>query len=253
MMLANEVAIVTGATSGIGKAIATLFAKEGAKVVVVGRNEERGTDVVKTIKANGGEALLVRADVTVEDEVKQVVETTINTYGTIDILVNNAGVVFAGSIPETDLANWKNVYDTNVTSTYLFCHYVLPEMIAKKKGSIINIASEAGVKGFKNRAAYCAAKAAVIGLTKAMAVDHSPLGIRINAISPGTVETPLVEQVIQNHPNPDEMRSELLSRRLLPYLGSVDEIAECALFLASAKTTYMTGANLIIDGGATAK
>ncbi len=253
MSLTNQVAIVTGATSGIGAGIAELFAKEGAKVVVVGRNEERGSNVVSTIKQDGGEATFVKANVTEEAEVKAVVEQTLAVYGDIDVLVNNAGVVFAGSVPETNLENWQNIYDTNVTSTFLFCHYVLPTMIKKKEGSIINIASEAGVKGLKNRAAYCAAKAAVIGLTKAMAVDHSPLGIRINAISPGTIETPMVEQVIANHPNPDEMRAEFIRRRLLPYLGKVEEIAECTRYLASDQAKYMTGANVIIDGGATVK
>lgn len=253
MSLTNEVAIVTGATSGIGKGIATLFSNEGAKVVIVGRNEQRGNEVVETIKASGGEALFIQADVTVEEDVKHVVDTTMKTYGNIDILINNAGVVVPGSIPEVDFDNWKKVYDTNVTSTYLFCHYVLPIMIEKKKGSIINIASEAGVKGLKNRAAYCAAKAAVIGMTKAMAVDHSPYGIRINAISPGTIETPMVEQLINNAPNPEEMRQTFIDRRLLPYLGKVEEIAQCALFLASSKASYMTGANVIIDGGATVK
>lgn len=253
MNLKNKIAIVTGATSGIGEGIATLFAKEGASVVIVGRNEERGNKVVRNMEKSGGEAFFIQADVTKEEEVAAVVTETINQYGAIDILVNNAGVVFSGSIVETDVSNWQRIYETNVTSTYLFCHSVIPYMIEKKSGSIINIASEAGVKGLKNRAAYCAAKAAVIGLTKAMAVDHSPLGVRINAISPGTIETPMVENVINSHSNPEEMRAEFISRRLLPYLGTVEEIAECALFLASPKANYMTGSNVIIDGGATVK
>ncbi|NEU30910.1 SDR family oxidoreductase [bacterium LRH843] len=253
MSLKNQVAIVTGATSGIGEGIASLFASHGAKVVVVGRNRDRGNTIVQKINETDGEAVFFQADVTDEEQVKSVVSKTIDTYGKIDILVNNAGIVFSGSIPETNLENWQNIYETNVTSVYLFCHHVLPYMIREKSGSIINIASEAGVKGLKNRAAYCAAKAAVIGLTKAMAVDHSPLGIRINAISPGTIETPMVEQVINSNPEPEEMRAELISRRILPYLGTVEEIAECARYLASSKARYMTGANIAIDGGATVK
>lgn len=253
MELKDKVVLITGATSGIGEGIAILFGQKGARVIVIGRHEGRGENVARSIRENKGEAIFIKADVTNEDEVKQAVHQTLQTYGRIDCLINNAGVVHAGSIPETNMEAWRNIYGVNVTSVYLLCHYVLPHMIKQKAGSIINIASEAGMKGLKNRAAYCSAKAAVIGLTKAMAVDHSALGIRINAISPGTVETPMVEDVINHHENPEQMREELIGRRLLPYLGKVEDIAECALYLASEKANYMTGANIVIDGGATAK
>lgn len=253
MKLQNQVAIVTGATSGIGYSIAINFAREGAKVVVVGRNEERGRKVVEEINATEGQGLFIKADVTKEDEVKKAIDRVLENFGEINILINNAGAVLPGSIPEIDLDGWNFVYNTNVTSAYLMSHFVLPHMIKQESGNIINIASEAGLKGFKSRAAYCSAKAAVIGMTKAMAVDHSPLGIRINCICPGTVETPMVKRTIEANPDPEGLRKEFINRRLLPFIGTPDDIANCAVYLASEESRYMTGSIISIDGGATVK
>lgn len=253
MKLQNQAAIITGATSGIGYSIAILFAREGANVVVVGRNEERGKNTIDKIKEEGGEGIFVQADITQEEEAKCVVERTLKTYGRIDILVNNAGTVFSGSIPETDLDSWNRIYHTNVTTTYLMSRFVLPHMIEQASGSIVNMGSEAGLKGLKDRAAYSAAKSAIVGLTKAMAVDHSPLGIRVNCICPGAVETPLVKNVIESHPDPESMRQQLIDRRLLPFLGTPEDIASCALYLTSPDARYITGSIISIDGGSLAK
>lgn len=253
MKLKNQVAIVTGATSGIGYSIAVLFAREGANVAVVGRNEERGQRAINEIKSLGGKGIFIQADITQEEEAENAVKKTWETFGHIDILVNNAGAVFSGSVPDTDLANWNLIYHSNVTSTYLMSRFALNYMTKQGSGSIINMGSEAGLKGLKNRAAYCTAKSAIVGFTKAMAVDHSTQGIRVNCISPGAVETPLVKKVIESHHDPEGMRQELINRRLLPFLGSTEDIASCALYLASADARYITGAIISIDGGSTAK
>lgn len=253
MKLKNQVTVVTGATSGIGRSIAVKFALEGAKVVLIGRNDERGGEVAEEIKQIQGECVYIRTDVTREEDVKAAVMQVIADFGQIDILVNSAGAVLPGSVVDIGLDGWNFVYNTNATSTYLMCHYVLPHMIEKKSGSIINISSESGLKGFKDRAVYCAAKAAVVGLTKAMAVDHSPLGIRVNCICPGTVETQMVKNLIDSNPDPEGLRQGFISRRLLPFLGTPEEIAGCALYLASPESRYMTGSIISIDGGSTAK
>lgn len=253
MKLKDQVAIVTGATSGIGKSIALRFAEEGASVVVVGRSEERGNEVIDYITHQKGKAIFVQADLTDEVQAKTVVWKTMEKYGQIDVLVNNAGVVLPGSITETNKAEWDFIYKSNVLTTFLMCHFVLPKMIERKSGSVINISSEAGLKGLKNRAAYCTAKSALIGMTKAMAVDHSPLGIRVNCVCPGAVKTPLVNKVIESHPDPRAMEQELIDRRLLPFIGSPEDVANCVLYLASIEGQYMTGSIVSLDGGSTVK
>jgi NAD(P)-dependent dehydrogenase (short-subunit alcohol dehydrogenase family) len=253
MRLADQVAIVTGATSGLGEAIALAFAREGARVAVIGRNAERGNRVVSEIRQEGGEAQFFPADVTSEPDVKKMVDDVVDRFGDLHIVVNNAGQVLPGTVADISLEDWETVFRINVTSTYLVSHYTLPVLLQKSKGSIINISSEAGLKGLKNRSAYCAAKAAVIGLTKAMAVDHSPSGIRVNSICPGTIETPMIKQLIEKNEDPDGLMKEFLSRRLTPYLGSPEEIAEAAIYFALPKNVYVTGAILSVDGGSVVK
>ncbi|GAX88567.1 SDR family NAD(P)-dependent oxidoreductase [Effusibacillus lacus] len=253
MRLHGEVAVITGATSGIGEAIARRFSEEGAKVAVVGRNKERGEAVVSAIKSRGGTASFFSVDVTSDKDVKNMVDSVIRHFGTLTIIVNNAGLVVPGTVIDMTPDQWENVFRTNVTSTYLVSHYSMPYLVKQRKGSVINISSEAGLKGFKDRSAYCAAKAAIVGLTKAMAVDHSGSGVRINCICPGTVETPMVQRVIDCHANPVLMREEFLLRRLTPYLGVPEDIAEAALYFALPENRYTTGAILSVDGGALAK
>jgi Dehydrogenases with different specificities (related to short-chain alcohol dehydrogenases) len=245
-------AIVTGATSGFGKAIAILFAKEGANVAVVGRNGERGEEVVRLIEENGGRAFFSQTDVTVDESVKNMVESVIDRFGHIDILINNAGVVVKGAAPDLSPEEWERSWQTNVTSVYLVSHYVLPHMLKRKCGVIVNMGSTAGIKGFKDRVAYCAAKFAVVGMTKAMAVDHSKDGVRVNCICPGAVETEAIKSMIENSPDPEQTRNMLLSRRLTPCLGTIEEIAEAVLFLALPQNRYLTGAILNFDGGTSA-
>lgn len=171
----------------------------------------------------------------------------------LDIIINNAGVVIPGTVVDIGLKQWEEVFQVNVNSAYLVSHYALPYLLEEKQGSIINISSEAGVKGLSNRSAYCAAKAAINGLTKAMAVDHSPDGIRVNSICPGTIETPMVKNVIADHEQPEEMKKEFLQRRLTTSLGKPEEIAEAAVYFALPDNLYVTGAILSVDGGASVK
>lgn len=253
MRLKDQVAIITGATSGLGEAIAYRFAKEGAKVAVIGRDQERGEKVVSAIRASGGEGVFFRADLTVDEDVQYMVQSVVKCFGTINILVNNAGLVIPGNIINISPSDWDKSFQTNVTSAYLVSHYAMPYLLREQKGSVINISSEAGLKGFANRAAYSAAKSALIGLTKAMAVDHSPSGIRVNCICPGTIETPMVQRTLANHENPEQLKKEFLQRRLTPSLGTPEDIAEAAVYFALPDNLYVTGAVLSVDGGALAK
>lgn len=253
MRVAEQVAVVTGATSGLGEAIAKRMAEEGAKVAVVGRNQKRGEGVVAHIRQKGGVAEFFQADVTVEAEVEAMIEAVSRQFGKLDIVVNNAGVVIPGSVATVKKEEWDEVFAVNVTSTYLVSHYSLPHLIKQKSGSIINIASEAGLKGLANRAAYCAAKAAVVGMTKAMTVDHAADGVRVNCICPGTIETPMIKEMLAKHPQPEELMEQFLSRRVTPQLGTAEEIAEACVYFALPDNKYVTGAVLSIDGGALAK
>lgn len=251
--LQGEVAIVTGATSGIGEAIARRFAAEGAHVAVVGRSAERGERIVREIAEAGGSAAFFSADVTDERAVQALIAGVIARFGGFGIVVNNAGLSVPGTLAETTPAQWDQVLRLNLTSAYLVNHHALPHLLGRGEGSILHISSEAGLKGLKDRAAYCAAKAALVGLTKAMAVDHSPQGVRVNCICPGTVETPMVSRLIEEHADPQAMKQAFLQRRLTPYLGTPDDIAESALYFALPSNRYVTGAVLSVDGGALAR
>ncbi len=251
--LKGEVAVVTGATSGIGEAIARRFASEGASVAVVGRSRERGDAVVASIVDAGGTAGFFAADVTSDDAVAALVKAVVARFGTVSILVNNAGLSVPGNVVDVTPQCWNDVLRINVTSAYLLSHYAMPVLLERGDGAVINIASEAGLKGLKDRSAYCAAKAALVGLTKAMAVDHSASGIRVNCICPGTVETPMVARLIADHKNPQEMKEEFLQRRLTPYLGTPDDIAEAAVYFGLPGNRYVTGAVLSVDGGSLAR
>ncbi len=250
--LLGEVAIVTGASSGIGEAIARRFVAEGAKVAVVGRDETRGAAAVASM-AGTGEAAFFRADVTVPEAVQGLVHEVVQRFGDLSIVVNNAGLSVPGTVVDTTPDRWEKVLRLNVTSTYLLSHYAMPHLLARGSGSVINVSSEAGLKGLLERAAYCAAKAAVVGLTKAMAVDHSPHGDRINCICPGTIETPMIAQMMNRSNKPEVLKDAFLQRRLTPFLGTPDDVAEAALYFARPGNRYVTGAVLSIDGGALAR
>lgn len=251
--LRGETAIVTGATSGIGEAIARRFAAEGAQVAVAGRDRQRGERVVRDIRAAGGRAQFFAADVTRDPAVEAMVADVLRAFGDFGIVVNNAGLSRAGTVVETPAAEWEMLWQVNVGSAFLVSHHAMPHLLRRGAGSVINISSEAGLKGLKDRAAYCAAKAAIVGLTKAMAVDHSPAGVRVNCVCPGTIETPMISRMIESHAEPAALKDAFLQRRLTPYLGTPDDVAQAALYFALPLNRYVTGAVLSVDGGALAR
>jgi len=252
MRLQDKVALITGGTSGIGEATALLFAKEGAKVAITGRNEERGAGVLARIKQNGGDAIFLRADVRLANDCQRVVEETLRAFGRLDILFNNAGVFYAQTAIECSEKEWDEQIDVNLKGTFLMSKFALPAMIAQKSGVIINNSSGWGIVGGDHAVAYCASKGGVVLMTKAMAIDHGAQGIRVNCICPGDVETPMLPADAKMRGLKWEDYIAGCAKRPLGRVGTADEIARAVLFLASDDSSFMTGAALVVDGGGSA-
>lgn len=243
-LLENKVAIITGAGSGIGKAAAILFAKEGAKVVVSDISEANGNSAVEEIKKNGGEAFFVKADSSKPEDNEALVKQTVQKYGTLDIAVNNAGIGGAlGLTGEYPIDGWKKVIDINLSGVFYGLRYQIPAML-EKGGSIVNIASILGQAGTKGSPAYVAAKHGVVGLTKAAALDYGDKNIRINSVGPGYIKTPLVTNTLD-----ESAVNGLVGLHPIGRLGESEEIAELILWLASPKSSFVTGAYYPADGG----
>jgi len=253
MKLTDKVAIITGGNSGIGEATAELFSREGARVCITGRNEKRCRDVVAKINNSGGQAVFVVADVRFLDECRKTVETTLETFGRVDILVNNAGVYFPNDTLGCSEEEWDLTVDISLKGTFLMSKIALPSMIEQGSGVIINVSSGWGVQGGERAVSYCAAKGGIVVMTKAMAIDHSAQGIRVNCLSPGDVHTPMLEEDARMQGlTIEEYYAQATANRPMGRIGTAEEIAKAALFLASDDSTYMTGANLVVDGGGTA-
>ena len=252
MRLINKVALITGGNSGIGRATALLFAREGAKVALTGRDEERGMRVAEEIKKDSGTAIFIRSDVRIAKECRQAVDETLRQFGRLDILFNNAGVFYPRSVVDCPEEEWDLTIDVNLKGTFLMSKFVLPVMIAQGSGVIINNASGWGISGGNEAASYCASKGGVVLLTKAMAIDHGPQGIRVNCLCPGDVDTPMLpaDAKIRGIEWTDYLAEA--SDRPLGRIGTPEEIAKAALFLASDDSSFMTGAVLAVDGGGTA-
>jgi NAD(P)-dependent dehydrogenase (short-subunit alcohol dehydrogenase family) len=243
LKLKDKVALITGAGSGIGRAAALLFAKEGAKVVVADYYPKGGEETVRLIKEQGGEALFVGADVSKAYEAERMVKTAIEVYGRLDILYNNAGVMGPNSsLIECSEEEWDRFLDINLKGTFLCSKYAIPEMVKSGGGSIINTGSEMGMVGCDGAPAYSASKAGVINLTRSMASEYTQSGIRVNCINPGTIET---------HPHSLEENRRLIAR-VCPSgrMGKPEEVAYVALFLASDEASFVSGANIEVGGGA---
>jgi NAD(P)-dependent dehydrogenase (short-subunit alcohol dehydrogenase family) len=251
MRLNGKVAIVTGAASGMGKAIAELFAAEGAKVVVSDLRQETAQAVVDGIAAKGGEAVAVVANVAKEEDVQNLVDTAVNTFGTVDILINNAGIM-DNFVPAADLTDelWDRVIAVNATGPMRTTRKVLPIFLEKQKGVIVNIASVGGLHGSRAGAAYTASKHAVIGFTKNVGFQYAGQGIRCNAIAPGGVNTNI--GATMNQPNPFGMERAMSGTGCNPRAGEPGEIATVALFLASDEASFVNGAVVTADAGWTA-
>ncbi|MFW9949869.1 MAG: SDR family NAD(P)-dependent oxidoreductase [Candidatus Thorarchaeota archaeon] len=248
MKLKGKIAVITGAGAGIGEATALLFAKEGAKVSCNSLSTS-AKDVVAKIKLSGGDAIFVQADVSVEEEAKRIIEKTIETYGKIDIIFNNAGIVLGGRIDDMSTEDWDRTMAVNVRGTYLVTKYAI-DYLKKTQGVIINNSSSVAFKGVKNRVAYTASKGAVLSMTRAMAVDCLEYKIRVNAICPGTTDSPsLAKRIESRGGNYDEIRQSFIERQPLKRLGTPEEIAEGVLFLVLNE--FCTGVSLLVDGGMT--
>jgi len=253
MHFQDKVTVVTGGSLGIGKAAALAFAGEGAKVAIVDVNSKEGEVAASEAKRRGGEAILISADVSRENEVKAMVDKVMKQWGRLDVLVNNAGIYAQGSATETSAADWERILAVNLTGPFLCTKYAIPAMAKNGGGVIINIASEAGLVGIKGQVAYNVSKGGLIALTRSCAVDFAHLGIRVNSVCPGTTDTPLVHEAISRAGDPIQARRHLEEIRPLKRLGTPAEIASAILYLASDEAAYATGSILSVDGGYTAQ
>jgi NAD(P)-dependent dehydrogenase (short-subunit alcohol dehydrogenase family) len=250
MRLANKVALITGSAGGMGQVAAELFAQEGASVVVTDILVEAGQQVVQRIKDAGGQAIFVRADVSKEEDVKELVAATIDAFGQIDILYNNAGIMPSsdGSVTDISEMTWDHVLDVNLKSAFLCSKYVVPHMVERSQGSIVNIASFVALLGCTvPQDAYTASKGGIMALTKSLAVQYGRHGIRCNAICPGPIETPLLRTLWTS----EEARNLRLNRIPLGRFGEARDIVYMALYLASDESAWTTGSWLVVDGGIT--
>ena len=254
--LQGKVALITGGTSGIGKATAILFAAEGALVAFTGRRVDKGKSVASQIEAFGGNVVFVPADHTREEDCRRTVETVVTRFGRLDILFNNAGIVLDGDAERTSEADWALTFDVNVTAVWRMSRMVLPLMRGQGGGAIVNNASDWGLVGAPNAVAYCASKGAVIQMTRAMALDHARENIRINAVCPGDtfVERWVEDGYFRGSGGVDKTKALEESGAALPMgrVATADEIAKAVLFLASDDSSYMSGGILVVDGGNTA-
>jgi len=254
--LEGKKAIITGSTSGIGVAIAELFSVEGAEVAVVGRNETRGHDVVSRITSRGGRAFFANADVSKSNDVKKMVSGCLREFGAVDILVNNAGVQALGRVVDASEEEWDRVFGTNAKGTFLCSREVIPSMLANRGGVIVNIASVGGLRSFAGGAIYCSSKFAVVGFTKAVALEYGGQGIRTNCICPGSIETPMLNEYALFKDEAGESRrtgkAKITAGIPAGRLGTPDDVARMALFLASPESSFVNGGIFVVDGGATA-
>jgi NAD(P)-dependent dehydrogenase (short-subunit alcohol dehydrogenase family) len=257
MRLQDKVALITGGTSGIGEAVVELFAREGAKVAITGRNEARGQAVTARVIEFGdrsggesdGQAIFVRADVRNAAECKRAVDETLRSFGRLDILFNNAGVFFPNTVLECSEEEWDIQIDINLKGTFLMSKYALQPMLAQGRGVIINNSSGWGLVGGDKAVAYCASKGGVVQLTKAMAIDHGRQGIRVNCICPGDVDTPMLPEDARLRGLDWKTYLAGCENRPMGRIGTPEEIAKAVLFLACDDSSFMTGAALVVDGG----
>jgi NAD(P)-dependent dehydrogenase (short-subunit alcohol dehydrogenase family) len=240
----NKVVLVTGGTSGIGKATAIEFARAGAKVVLTGRREKEGAQVVTEIKKLGGDAAFVRADVAKDDDVKKMVDFTVEKYGKLDIAFNNAGVEWKGALDQATEAEYRRIFDINVWGVLNSMRHEIPVMLKNGGGTIVNTSSVAGHVGLPQVSVYIASKHAVEGLTKSVALEFAKQKIRINAIAPGVIATEMLDRFAG-----DGLREQIVAITPVGRIGASEEIAAAVLYLASDAAKFTTGTSLVVDGG----
>jgi len=251
MNLKDKVAIVTGGKTGIGYATAARFAAEGAKVIVA--DIQDANHEVLALRKIGADVHFIHVDITVEWHVAKLVEQALAAYGRVDVLVNNAGIDLAKKITETTEAEWDRLMAVNLKGVFLCSKAVIPIMRNQQAGVIVNVASELGLVGGSEIAAYSVSKGGVVQLTKSMAIDHASDGIRINCVAPGPVATPLLNSIIASSPDPEKERNSIIGKTLLKRFANPEEIASVIVFLASDEASYMTGTIVTVDGGWTAQ
>lgn len=255
MDFAGKVAVVTGAARGIGRAVALAFAREGAALAAVDRNQEELQQLVDSIKSWGGKAIAISADVSDEGDAAKIASETVAAFDGVDILVNNAGIQTYGTIETTSLDLWNKTLSVNLSSVYLVSRFVVPELRRRGGGAIVNIASVQGLATAPNVAAYAASKGGVLALTRAMALDYAPEGIRVNSVCPGSIDTPMLRHsanLFDRRPT-EEVLGDWGSGHPLGRVGTPEEVAALVLFLASERASFITGAEYRVDGGLLAK
>ena len=247
--LVGKKAIITGGASGIGRAAALLFAGAGAAVVIADIDDQRGEAVVKKIHAGGGEGIYVHCDVTKAEDCLRTVQKTIKTFGGVDILFNNAGIIRRASVIDTTEEQWERVMAVNVKSIFLMSKYTIPHMVQAGGGVIVNTSSGWGLVGGRDAVSYCASKAAVVNLTRAMALDHGAQNIRVNCICPGDTDTPMLRVEARQLGENEKTFLDDAAERPLQRIGTPQDIAQAVLYLCSDTASYVTGTTLVVDGG----
>lgn len=251
--LQGKVALVTGAARGIGRGIATRFASEGAQVGVIDLNEAACQQVVDEITATGGAALALGADISDEAQVEQAVKRAQEHFGTVMVLVNNAAVMPSGPLHLTSPADFDRCVAVNLRGTYLMCRAVIPGMLAAGKGSIIHMSSVTGMLGLPGLAVYSTTKAGLSGLARAMSTDYARQGIRVNAVAPGTIDSPMLHDFLAAQHNSEPLRQQFDDMHPIGRVGQIDEVASVFVFLASDESSFVTGATYTVDGGLSVK
>jgi NAD(P)-dependent dehydrogenase (short-subunit alcohol dehydrogenase family) len=250
--IAGKAALVTGAASGIGRATVLKLIRAGCRTAALDR-DEGGLDALAAEAGDMAVCIPVEVDLTDPDATRRAVRSAGDQLGGIDILVNDAGIGFRADVLETTLEQWELTFAVNVRAPFIVCQEVLPQMLERGAGVIVNVASVGGLIGIPYRAAYGASKAALISLTRSLAVDYASRGIRANCVAPGTTETPWVDRIITGSDQPAQLRQQMAERQIVGRLGTADEIADAILFLASARASFFHGSAVVVDGGYSAR
>lgn len=252
MRLNGKVALITGGTEGIGRACAELFLREGARVAITGRSEEKGRTAVESLSGLG-EVLFVQGDVSRAEDARRMVEATVERFGGLHVLFNNAGVYIEKLAEDMSEEEWDLLMGVNLKGAFMVTKYAVPHMRRQGGGVIVNNSSDAGLIGNRSCPAYCASKGGVTVMTKAMALDYAKCGIRVNCINPGTIDTPMLGREVQASGDPEAYMLRTVAESPMGRIGRAEEVARAVLFLASGESSFVTGACLSVDGGSTAQ